>query len=177
MICWQLYLQDEKLMDTVPCILTTNLRTGSSDLHAFLKRIHSPKVDKWFVHWWVPKQYLLSGKYTVIKRITICVSLSAHLKIVYFNTKKIINGSDNTEVSIMKICLIIWNRIKFQNPKSKTLFLIMQSYTKYFTLVCSVLPSSYKNLHGKMLSQRTLPNPQQKCSSLKLLFTSPKQLD
>ncbi|PSN56686.1 hypothetical protein C0J52_00007 [Blattella germanica] len=47
----QLYLQDEKLMDTVPCILTTNLRTGSSDLHAFLKRIHSPKVDKWFVHW------------------------------------------------------------------------------------------------------------------------------
>nr|CAD7604842.1 unnamed protein product [Timema genevievae] len=47
----QLYLQDEKLVDTVPCILTTNLRPGSSDLHAFLKRINSPKIDKWFVHW------------------------------------------------------------------------------------------------------------------------------
>ncbi|XP_022200561.1 uncharacterized protein LOC111057444 [Nilaparvata lugens] len=47
----QLYLQDEKLVDTVPCILTTNLRTGSSDLLAFLKRIHSSSVDKWFVHW------------------------------------------------------------------------------------------------------------------------------
>ncbi|XP_075218014.1 uncharacterized protein LOC142322828 [Lycorma delicatula] len=47
----QLYLQDEKLIDTVPCILTTNLRTGSSDLLAFLKRIHNPSVDKWFVHW------------------------------------------------------------------------------------------------------------------------------
>ncbi|XP_054280611.1 uncharacterized protein LOC128998487 [Macrosteles quadrilineatus] len=47
----QLYLRDEKLIETVPCILTTNLRTGSSDLLAFLKRIHSPSVDKWFVHW------------------------------------------------------------------------------------------------------------------------------
>ncbi|XP_063220213.1 uncharacterized protein LOC134529747 [Bacillus rossius redtenbacheri] len=47
----QLYLQDDKLVDTVPCILTTNLRLGSSDLHAFLKRISSPQADKWFVHW------------------------------------------------------------------------------------------------------------------------------
>lgn len=47
----QLYLQDDKLVETVPCILTTNLRTGSADLLAFLKRIHSPSVDKWFVHW------------------------------------------------------------------------------------------------------------------------------
>ncbi|XP_046385673.1 uncharacterized protein LOC124155688 [Ischnura elegans] len=47
----QLYLQDEKLRDTVPCIMTTNIRTGSSDLHAFLKKIHNPKVDRWFVHW------------------------------------------------------------------------------------------------------------------------------
>ncbi|GLH14005.1 Uncharacterized protein GBIM_18454 [Gryllus bimaculatus] len=47
----QLYLNDDKLIDTVPCILTTNLRPGSSDLHVVLKRIHSPKVDKWFVHW------------------------------------------------------------------------------------------------------------------------------
>ncbi|KAG8222106.1 hypothetical protein J437_LFUL000870 [Ladona fulva] len=42
----QLYLQDEKLRDTVPCIMTTNIRTGSSDLHAFLKKIHNPKVDR-----------------------------------------------------------------------------------------------------------------------------------
>ncbi|XP_049766994.1 uncharacterized protein LOC126100432 [Schistocerca cancellata] len=47
----QLYLQDEKLADTVPCILTTNLRPGSSDLHVVLQRIHSLKVEKWFVHW------------------------------------------------------------------------------------------------------------------------------
>ncbi|KAG8325660.1 uncharacterized protein LOC124369317 [Homalodisca vitripennis] len=47
----QLYLKDDKLIETVPCILTTNLRTGSSDLLAFLKRIHNPAVDKWFVHW------------------------------------------------------------------------------------------------------------------------------
>ncbi|XP_026272107.1 uncharacterized protein LOC113202212 [Frankliniella occidentalis] len=47
----QIYLEDDKLIDTVPCILTSNLRTGSSDLHAFLKRIRNPSVEKWFVHW------------------------------------------------------------------------------------------------------------------------------
>ncbi|XP_014247166.1 uncharacterized protein LOC106665339 isoform X2 [Cimex lectularius] len=43
--------QDEKLIDTVPCVLTTNLRMGSSDLVAFLKIISNPSVTKWFVHW------------------------------------------------------------------------------------------------------------------------------
>ncbi|KAJ1523830.1 hypothetical protein ONE63_010388 [Megalurothrips usitatus] len=47
----QIYLDDDKLVDTVPCLLTSNLRTGSSDLHAFLKRIRNPAVEKWFVHW------------------------------------------------------------------------------------------------------------------------------
>ncbi|KAL1129794.1 hypothetical protein AAG570_012738 [Ranatra chinensis] len=47
----QIYLQDEKLIDTVPCVLSTNLRTGTSDLLTFLKRIHNPAIDKWFVHW------------------------------------------------------------------------------------------------------------------------------
>lgn len=46
-----IYLEDEKLSDTVPCVLTSNLRPGSSDLSAFLKRILSPRADKWFVHW------------------------------------------------------------------------------------------------------------------------------
>jgi hypothetical protein len=47
----QLYLENERLMETVPCALTSNLRTGSSDLAAFLRRVHSPGVAKWFVHW------------------------------------------------------------------------------------------------------------------------------
>lgn len=47
----EIYMQDEKLIDTVPCVLTSNLRPGSSDLSAFLKRIQSPRADKWFVHW------------------------------------------------------------------------------------------------------------------------------
>uniref|UniRef100_A0A1B6CL03 Cupin-like domain-containing protein n=1 Tax=Clastoptera arizonana TaxID=38151 RepID=A0A1B6CL03_9HEMI len=47
----QLYLKDEKLTETVPCILTTNLRTGSSDLVVFLKRIQNSNLNKWFVHW------------------------------------------------------------------------------------------------------------------------------
>lgn len=47
----QAYLQNEKLMDTVPCVLISNIRTGSNDLLAFLKRIQSPSTDKWFVHW------------------------------------------------------------------------------------------------------------------------------
>lgn len=38
-------------METVPCALTSNLRTGSSDLAAFLRRVHAPEVAKWFVHW------------------------------------------------------------------------------------------------------------------------------
>ncbi|OAD57624.1 Phosphatidylinositol transfer protein alpha isoform [Eufriesea mexicana] len=46
-----LYLENERLMETVPCALTSNLRTGSSDLAAFLRRVHSPEVAKWFVHW------------------------------------------------------------------------------------------------------------------------------
>jgi len=46
-----IYLDDEKLSDTVPCVLTSNLRPGSSDLSAFLKRVLSPRSDKWFVHW------------------------------------------------------------------------------------------------------------------------------
>ncbi|CAG5103979.1 Protein of unknown function [Cotesia congregata] len=46
-----LYLGNERLMETVPCSLTSNLRTGSSDLAAFLRRVHSPEVAKWFVHW------------------------------------------------------------------------------------------------------------------------------
>lgn len=49
--CRQLYLENERLMETVPCALTSNLRTGSSDLAAFLRRVHSPEVGKWFVHW------------------------------------------------------------------------------------------------------------------------------
>lgn len=47
----QAYLKNEKLMDTVPCVLISNIRPGSSDLLAFLKRIQSPRADKWFVHW------------------------------------------------------------------------------------------------------------------------------
>ncbi|KAF4518873.1 hypothetical protein B566_EDAN006724 [Ephemera danica] len=31
---WPLYLQDERLRDTVPCVMTTNIRTASSDLFA-----------------------------------------------------------------------------------------------------------------------------------------------
>ncbi|XP_011693798.1 PREDICTED: uncharacterized protein LOC108783363 [Cyphomyrmex costatus] len=46
-----LYLENERLMETVPCALTSNLRTGSSDLAAFLRRVHAPEVAKWFVHW------------------------------------------------------------------------------------------------------------------------------
>lgn len=38
-------------METVPCALNSNLRTGSLDLAAFLRRVHSPGVAKWFVHW------------------------------------------------------------------------------------------------------------------------------
>lgn len=38
-------------METVPCSFISNLRTGSSDLAAFLRRVDSPEVAKWFVHW------------------------------------------------------------------------------------------------------------------------------
>ncbi|KAK6643363.1 hypothetical protein RUM43_004868 [Polyplax serrata] len=47
----QTYLKNEKLMDTVPCVLISNIRPGSNDLLAFLKRLQSPTLDKWFVHW------------------------------------------------------------------------------------------------------------------------------
>ncbi|BES89959.1 Hypothetical protein NTJ_02766 [Nesidiocoris tenuis] len=46
-----LYLSDEKLSDTVPCSMLTNLRTGSSELRAFLKTINNSAVSRWFVHW------------------------------------------------------------------------------------------------------------------------------
>ncbi|CAB0017609.1 unnamed protein product, partial [Nesidiocoris tenuis] len=45
-----LYLSDEKLSDTVPCSMLTNLRTGSSELRAFLKTINNSAVSRWFVH-------------------------------------------------------------------------------------------------------------------------------
>lgn len=45
------YLNNEKLYDTVPCVLVSNIRTGSNDLLPFLKRIKNPRADKWFVHW------------------------------------------------------------------------------------------------------------------------------
>ncbi|XP_073993860.1 uncharacterized protein [Rhodnius prolixus] len=47
----QLYYHDEKLIDSVPCVLTTNLRMGSSDLFSFLKIVSNPLVSRWFVHW------------------------------------------------------------------------------------------------------------------------------
>ncbi|KAL2715235.1 hypothetical protein V1478_014933 [Vespula squamosa] len=46
-----LYLGNERLMETVPCALMSNLRASSSDLAAFLRRVHSPEVTKWFMHW------------------------------------------------------------------------------------------------------------------------------
>ncbi|CAH1393414.1 unnamed protein product [Nezara viridula] len=47
----QLYLDDEKLTESVPCVLTTNLRQGGPDLMSFLKMISNSSIKKWFVHW------------------------------------------------------------------------------------------------------------------------------